>query len=86
MRAEPTADRVGRNRGVRFHFAPAHTPPEPRVSRLSPSPSSPVSPQPHSLSLDQDVGISRVQHSFTYQLLGHGNRLVHGHAEVGQVI
>lgn len=43
-------------------------------------------PRWYSLGLNQDVSIAGIQHSFTNELLGHRNRLVHGHAEVGEVI
>lgn len=43
-------------------------------------------PRQYSLGLNQDVSVGGIQHSFTNELLGHRNRLVHGHAEVGEVI
>lgn len=43
-------------------------------------------PRWDSLGLNQDVSIGGIQHSFTNELLSHRDRLVHGHAEVGEVI
>lgn len=43
-------------------------------------------PRWYSLGLNQDVSIGGIQHSFTNELLGHRDRLVHGHTEVRKVI
>lgn len=38
------------------------------------------------LGFNEDVSIGWVQHGFTNQLLRHGNRLVHGNAQIREVI